>query len=822
MVGIMYTFFIQIEIPGNNRTNINHRAKGKEAMKKRRKKWLLLPALLLILLAAAAGVLMWKEAKKTPVPNQIAAKAAALLLTDQAEIDGTDIGMWTSGDKETAWYTRYLCWLYANDVFDPQMVPLEQAGEPLTYKTFLHFLDQIGCRDLVSAPVEQMLTFMKVPEEVWWDTYDAILERMVERGEDSGVQRQRYTVMGTPACISGLEDWQAVTDQGMIWFEGLVMDPYLDCQIEGLVKDRQLICLTSLVSDQVTYPNVWITGSTGDRLEVFFYGYDRVFPGSGLPEDCNGVLADVTIRSHQVSQVDLKRESIQAKVLSSGDDYIELEGYGKVPVAEDFQAYKIYEKLELQDLSAVLIGYDNQQFVVADGVICGALTVKSLEASNIRVLIKSQDFASIWHENLTITSQDPFRVACGDWEQTFQAGERLELTPDHEWLDMGRLVITCDSYAGELQVTSFSRSQGNPSYKGRLEITAGEQGLLLVNDLLLEDYLCRVVPSEMPASYPMDALKAQAVCARSYAYRHILGNGYREYGAHVDDSTYYQVYNNIDEQKSTTQAVQETYGKAAFWQDQAIQAYYYSTGWGVSEDVEIWGTNQQENYGYLCVKELFRGGGQEGEPDYSSEEQFRTRFDDPSAVQANAAEGGQTGADYDSAYPWYRWKTSVTAETLAETLNQKLPEFLERYPEQIRMEGDRENAEKMFGDEVSAIEITRRLRGGSVDEVALIGDGVTVYAQGQLPIRNLLGSAGLIYEKNDGSESEMSSFPSTFFYVDTEEGGEGNRSFTFRGGGYGHGVGMSQNGAAAMAETGMSYEEILSFFFEGIGLEELY
>ena len=277
----------------------------------------------------------------------------------------------------------------------------------------------------------------------------------------------------------------------------------------------------------------------------------------------------------------------------------------------------------------------------------------------------------------------------------------------------------------------------------------------------------------------------------------------------------------MNEQKTTTQAVQETYGKVAFWQDQAIQAYYYSTGWGVSENVEIWGSNQQENYDYLCVKELSQGG-QEGEPDYSSEEMFRTRFDDPAALQANAAEGEQKGPDYDSAYPWYRWRTSVTSEKLADALNRKLPEFLERYPEQIRMEGESGDGEKLFGDRVLSVEVAKRLQGGSVDEMILTGDGVTVYAKGQLPVRNLLGSAELIYEKNDGSESDMASFPSTFFYVDTEEDDEGNRSFTFQGGGFGHGVGMSQNGAAAMAETGMSYQDILTFFYEGIELEALY
>ena len=55
-------------------------------------------------------------------------------------------------------------------------------------------------------------------------------------------------------------------------------------------------------------------------------------------------------------------------------------------------------------------------------------------------------------------------------------------------------------------------------YGGILEIREEEGKLVLVNDLLLEDYLKKVVPSEMPASYEMEALKAQAVCARTYAY----------------------------------------------------------------------------------------------------------------------------------------------------------------------------------------------------------------------------------------------------------------------------------------------------------------
>ena len=114
------------------------------------------------------------------------------------------------------------------------------------------------------------------------------------------------------------------------YLSGLVLDPYIDCLAEGLVKDGQLICLTRLADTQVTNPNVWLTGSSQEELRAFLYGYERSFPGENLPEDLGGVVADLTVNRHQVSQVTLKRESIQAKVLSVGEEAIELEGYGKV------------------------------------------------------------------------------------------------------------------------------------------------------------------------------------------------------------------------------------------------------------------------------------------------------------------------------------------------------------------------------------------------------------------------------------------------------------------------------------------------------------
>ena len=95
----------------------------------------------------------------------------------------------------------------------------------------------------------------------------------------------------------------------------------------------------------------------------------------------------------------------------------------------------------------------------------------------------------------------------------------------------------------------------------------------MVNDLFLEDYLTKVVPSEMPPSYEKEALKAQAVCARTYAYRQIQGNTYSQYGAHVDDSTNFQVYNNTSANDKSTQTVKETYGKMLFYEDKPLRPF---------------------------------------------------------------------------------------------------------------------------------------------------------------------------------------------------------------------------------------------------------
>ena len=72
-------------------------------------------------------------------------------------------------------------------------------------------------------------------------------------------------------------------------------------------------------------------------------------------------------------------------------------------------------------------------------------------------------------------------------------------------------------------------------------MTRKGDGYVLVNELPIETYLRYVLPSEMPTYFSYEALKAQAVCARTFAYKQMRQNAYAEYGANLDDSTAYQV-----------------------------------------------------------------------------------------------------------------------------------------------------------------------------------------------------------------------------------------------------------------------------------------
>ena len=131
-----------------------------------------------------------------------------------------------------------------------------------------------------------------------------------------------------------------------------------------------------------------------------------------------------------------------------------------------------------------------------------------------------------------------------------------------ELLSEGETIFVSSTQSGVgVMVKTLEKGGKTPAYEGVLEISKEDGSYKIINELSLETYLKYVVPSEMPSSYPKEALKAQAVCTRTYALRQIQEKRLEKYQADVDDTINFQVYAHISPQKTTTQAVKDTMGQ---------------------------------------------------------------------------------------------------------------------------------------------------------------------------------------------------------------------------------------------------------------------
>ena len=104
-------------------------------------------------------------------------------------------------------------------------------------------------------------------------------------------------------------------------------------------------------------------------------------------------------------------------------------------------------------------------------------------------------------------------------------------------------------------------------------------------------------------------------------------------------------------------------------------------------------------------------------------------------------------------------------------------------------------------------------------EITIIGTEATIQVTGQTNARALMTPAEVTIHRQDGVESiGWSLLPSPFYYVKKNEAG----NFVIVGGGFGHGVGMSQNGTKAMTELGYTAEEIIQHYYTGVEIWNIY
>ena len=366
------------------------------------------------------------------------------------------------------------------------------------------------------------------------------------------------------------------------------------------------------------------------------------------------------------------------------------------------------------------------------------------------------------------------------WRQiTINEGESsLKLTAGTEE------VITTNPVVIKSQ-NSFIKINGK-QYHGIGEVGFNSNGTLAgINELPIEEYLYGVVPLELPpVPYgELEAQKSQAVAARTYALANMgkrSGDGYD-----LLPTTSDQVYGGFDsEHPISTQAVQETRGVVATYEGELITAVYSSTTGGYTANNEdVWNTDPVP---YLRgVPDANRGQAFEHVPTL---EVFKNHSNPTSLRNAG---NGAFESDWSR---YHRWTVDWTKEEIREVLSTYF------------------NTE---AGEVYEINVTERSDSGRVLEIEFVTENGTFYEY-----KDRIRTA-LKYFLDTGAQTSLRS---TLFYIEPviENNTKELIGFKAYGGGWGHGVGLSQTGAVGMAEKGHTYEEILTHYYQGIALETRY
>ena len=671
-------------------------------------------------------------------------------------------------------------------------------------------------------------------EEDWYEAFDQFL---TYHELDQKICRETIGIIGGEAVVHKpeLAKGQVLTVDATVYScvsEGIEQLSYTN--VVAYRMGNTLLAIREKLPDPVVFSEAYLEEADESGIQFFYRGCELYHPCT--QKQGSEQIVTLAFKGSELVSYEEDGEIISGKTLQVTEQAVTLEEQGTIPFGERCEGYYQKEEVRSSNTDEIPIGYAFTDYLIKDGKICAFLILPKEQMEYIRVAIQQSDYRGLYHKEVILQSSEELILSYLEngerKEEPLPAGEKLILSQDADYLKEGMVKVVNPTNSGKTDLLSVHRNQGVPSYRGNFEIHKTEEGLLLINELLLEEYLYAVVPSEMPSTYPAESLKAQAVCARTYSYGYLEHAGLPALGAHVDDSVNYQVYNNIMEKKSSTDAVRQTGGELLLQDGKPITAYYYSTSCGYGTDDRIWKEEGESAAPYLRSVHIAQqenneqttelqerseqpvANQQDNQQDNSqknSEQKIKETIDNNQndLTQEEVLREYLTTVheeDYEKEEPWYRWSYTVKDIDI-DLLKKKLQERGISFTDFKK---------------VKDMEITRRAAGGSAGALVITTDQGEIPVEGEYEIRYVLNQGGKVI-RQDGSAYELSTIlPSAYFVIDLQKGKKGITGFTLSGGGFGHGVGMSQNAAKAMAQSGKTYEQILAMFYWDCQLAKKY
>lgn len=344
------------------------------------------------------------------------------------------------------------------------------------------------------------------------------------------------------------------------------------------------------------------------------------------------------------------------------------------------------------------------------------------------------------------------------------------------------------SNTGLLGVTGLKRAGKQALYHGAFELKKCNNNTFnLINMIEVEEYLKGVVPNEMPVSFGLEALKAQSVAARNYVLspRTKASPNYD-----VVDSVASQVYYGANTEKHlSNQAVAQTEGVVAIYDWNLILAQYSSTAGGYTE-----------SYSHAFSDPKTKAFPSSEKPYLTAKPDIISQSPLHSEEAASAYYKSRPDA-YDVRSPYFRWEREWTSDELKNALQSTLAaQSATGFVKPAFNKGD-------TLDDLVEIKVKRRGASGKIVEMEVITRSQTYKIYKELVVRRLMTKDG-------------KALPSANVVFENTKDENGNLvSVHAWGGGFGHGVGMSQFGAGFMgSELHLPYDKILKHYYTGITL----
>lgn len=762
-----------------------------------------------------------KNPLSTSISRANAAKLIAYTFYSKDEIEGLERRIEFEDTLPTFWYDKYINAVHTLELMEGTGNKF-YPGEDLTYKQVVDILGSVSDHKYdIKVRAKEDVANEKVSMQRFVDIYSKLLQKLSEgiTGKDPyNIQEKNLIILATPGSNEELGPWQAVTDQGEYGFEGVPIDGYLDQEIKVMVKNKEILGVIDVVNMDPSFESVYVTKAEKGQVEILVGGIKKTYKSDLLGKDYIDMLVDLHFKNGEIIGADIKEEAHKDKVVRISDSSIETQRDGIIPVSENL---KIYDRTEegtpWTKLSHIIVGTPDIEYSMADKKIDTITIKKKPDMKSIRLLLLTTEFADQIHKEVKVTSSQPFVVDFYGDKKTYKADEVMDIKSWSRKMtkDKPRIKITGEA---PLQVDTIKRRENVPFYTGTLEVCKEEGGgYTLINEVSTEDYVAAVIPSEMPTSFGLEACKVQAIVARSYAYVHARNNKFGHYGANLDDSTNSQVYNNVPADEISLLAAQETAGQVLQYNDQVISSNCFATSAGYTANYgEVWanpdGTFPANTPVYLVSKNQYEGGSRS---DMTNEENA-AKFFKKSATEIDS---------YDNKSPWFRWQVTMSADEITQSVNAAIKKRYSVNPNLIKTLGkDRVFRPKEMNDigQVEKIQIHQRGEGGNIMEIIFYGSKDTIKVATEYNIRTFLspmqriaGADPIVIKRQDATEiKNYEMLPSAFFTMEAIYGqDEKLKSATFYGGGFGHGVGMSQDGVRGMIDRNHTYQEILKHYF---------